>query len=91
MADEKKVVEDKLVKSLSVGDKLVIKRGKKPHPVSDHIRTMETELVIKDIKSTYVTLEYKANKEFAEEHDGQVTEELSFSTLFLKDYFKKKD
>lgn len=90
MPDEKEKV-DKLVRDLSVGDKLVIKKGKKPHPISEHIKTMETELVVKDIKSTYVTLEYRANKEFAEENEGRATEELAFSNVFLKDYFKKKD
>lgn len=89
MPEEKKV--DKLVKDLKVGDKLVIKKNKKPHPIIDEIRTEETEITIEDVKPTYVTLKYQTTKEYAKEHDGEATHEISFASMFLKDYFKKKD
>lgn len=82
---------DQLASTLEVGDKLVIKKNKKPALIAEHIRTMETELIVEDIKPTYVTLSYKTTKDFAKENDGVGTEKISFATLFLKDFFKKKD
>ncbi len=75
---------------LKVGDKLLIKNKKNlPTVVDESIKTLETELTIEEVHPNYVTISYKTNKEFTEEHEGIKVNKVSFLRKNMKEFFKK--
>ncbi len=74
---------------LKVGDKLVLKNKKKvPEPLLSYARNVEGEFKVQDVKTTYATISFKGNKEYAEENDGLSSGVASFHGEHIWNWFK---
>lgn len=73
------------------GDKVIVKNKKNlPAPISENIKTAETELTVEEVHPNYVTLSYNTTKEFALENNGAKTAKVNMFRENMSVYFRKK-